>query len=205
MLNFSCKPDLVFYTLVNESLEMALDFVNKEEIDVHWLDSRTFKLFGSREDIVIHEIEKLRAAHSSPELFLPTDLHFKLLDKIIEWFCIIYNDMTETQDIQTEDGGTVGKFDVDEIRSTFFWDCDYNIIATSGIPDQASEILRGLGMSSSAINIQKGISADLSDLTLTKMQPDPDWAKPDSTDWYFTIKKKKRKAKNHKKDDDCVF
>jgi hypothetical protein len=205
MLNFSCEPDLVFSTLVNESLEMALDFIDKEEIDVHWLDSGTFKLLGSREDIVIHEIKKLRAAHNSSELFLPTDLHFRLLDRIIEWFCIIYNDMTETQDILNEDGCTVGKFEVDEIRSTFFWDCDYNIIATSSIPDQTSEILRGLGMSPSAINIQKGKPADLSDFTLTKMQPDPDWAKPDGTYWYCTIKKKSRKAKKHKKDDDYVF
>jgi hypothetical protein len=184
---------------------MALDFINEEEIDVHWLDSGTFKLLGSREDIVIHEIKKLKAAHKSPEIFMPTDLHFRLLDKIIEWFCIIYNDMTETQDILTEDGCTVGKFEIDQIRSTFFWDCDYDLIATSSISYQTSEILRGLGMTPSAINIQKGISADLSDLTLTKMEPDPDWEKPDNTDWYCTIKKKKQKAKKHTKDDYYAF
>jgi len=180
MLRFASRPNQIFTRLLNDSLDMAMDHIDKDEIDVHWLDSSTFKLFGSSVDIIINELKKLRAAHISPELFMPTDLHFRLLDRIIEWFCIIYNDMTETQDMVTGDGDLICKFNVDEIRSTFFWDCDYDFMAIDPVSEQASRLLQTMGVSPSAINIQKRNPADIIDLTLIKMEEDPDWSEPEN-------------------------
>ena len=197
MLRFASKPDQIFTRLINESLDMALDFIDEEQIDEHWLDSWTFKLFGSRVDIIIYEIKKLRAAHNRPELLMPTDLHFRLLDKILEWFCIIYNDTTETQDLVTGDGHLIGKFNIDEIRSTFFWDCDYDTLGITSISEQTSELFSIIGMSPSAINIQKGIPADLSDLTLVKMEEDPEWAE---AEMFFEVKSCSAPISNHPQD-----
>jgi hypothetical protein len=181
MLRFATRPDEVFTELVDDALSMGrdmLEFVGPE-LDFHWLDTNTWKIFGASAAILIMELSKLIEANKSPDLFMPTDYHFRLLDRVLEWYCVIYNDENRenTKNAICYKGTPIPFFDIDLIRSDFFWDLDYNFVDTLG-PDcseQTQLILKEIGVTKSGRNMQQGKPADSAEFTLTKCEPDQNW------------------------------
>jgi hypothetical protein len=184
MIRFATKPDSVFISLINDSCDLGMDMLkeNGAEFDTYWLDEYTYKIFGSSVDILHKEIGKLHYANNSSDLLMPTDYHFRLLDRIIEWYCEIYNDTCKIDDSYELING-IKHFDIDTIRSTFFWDNDYDLIDTLVQTKYQKDILKILGVTPSGINIQQGKLADLGDFTFEKYQPDPDWEEIEDNFW----------------------
>lgn len=166
---------------------MAIDTLGMNNIAYcqHWIDEYTFKLFGSRIDIIQNEMRKLLTANNSSELFMPTDLHFRILDRVIDCYCDIYNDEAEINDnlIFVKDQAIEHLY-IDSIRTMFFWDADYELFNTPVISKDFTPTLNALGVSRSGINIQQSMMADLSDFALEKYSDDPDWNELEDDFWF---------------------
>lgn len=191
MLRFATKPDHIFTQIINDSLDMSIDSLrlSEEGFGDNWIDEYTFKLFGSRNDIIIHEMKKLRTANNSPDLFMPTDYHFRLLDRVLDWYCDLYNDSItfSTDMLMILNGKPIKHIDINEIRTTFLWDNDYELLDSllvSQNKELSRKILGELNVEESGINIQLGKLADLKDLTLEQYQHDPDWGEVDDDFWF---------------------
>jgi hypothetical protein len=193
MLRFAIKPDAVFTELLDAALSVGRDTLDLvgPDLGYHWLDENTWKLFGERTEILNTELIKLIEANKSTDLYMPTDYHFRLIDRILEWYCDIYND--EIQDstdcaIYYKDT-TIPHFNIDSIRSDFFWDMDFDLFEVLGgdRSENAQAILNMMGVSKSGINMQQGKSPDLREFTLQKCEPDPDWRTVDyyGDDFWF--------------------
>lgn len=186
MLRFATKPDEVFTELVDTALTIGFDMLVHEgpDIDCHWLDQTTWEIFGENAHILAQELSKLIKANKSHDLFMPTDYHFRLLDRVLEWYCDIYNDLhrDSTEDAICYKGIPIQFFDINLIRTDFFWDTDYNFLETLG-PD-CSEVtqivLQEIGVSKSGRNMQRGMPADIAEFTLEKCEEDPGWCTTES-------------------------
>jgi hypothetical protein len=184
MLRFAIKPDEVFTELLDSSLSFARDTLDNlgPDLNFHWLDENTWKLFGQSTVILNNELIKLIEANKSGDLYQPTDYHFRLIDKVLEWYCEIYNDLLQEGADCTDcaiyyKDTTIPHFSIDSIRSDFFWDMDFELFEILGgnRSEYAQEILTMMGVSQSGRNMQQGRSPDLKEFTLQKCEPDPDW------------------------------
>ncbi len=186
MLKFATKPDTVFTSVLENSLDLAIDNLRFQgtDTDIFWLDDFTIKLFGNRVDILLNEMQKILAAHIHADLFMPTDYHFLLLDRALSLYCDIYNDSDDDSLLIYKDNTAVQHLDIDSIRSTFFYDTDYELLDVPVMREVSKLVFDSLGMSPSGKNIQKGNEADLSDLTLEKCTPDTDWDTVDQDFWF---------------------
>ncbi|HEX2957426.1 MAG TPA: hypothetical protein VHO70_11370 [Chitinispirillaceae bacterium] len=181
MLRFATRPDDVFTELLDAALSFARDTLDNigPDLNFHWLDENTWKLFGQSTVILNNELVKLIEANKSSELYQPTDYHFRLIDKVLDWYCDLYNDW-----IQDDTGcaiyykdTTIPHFSIYSIRTDFFWDMDFDLFEVLGgdRSENAQAILQIMGVSQSGMNMQQGKSPDLSEFTLKKCEPDPDW------------------------------
>jgi hypothetical protein len=181
MLRFAIKPDAVFTELLEAALSVGRDTLDLvgPRLDFHWLDENTWKLFGESTVILNNELNKLIEANRSADLYMPTDYHFRLIDKVLEWYCEIYNDEMKFG----TDGAIYYKetpipyFSIDSIRSDFFWDMDFELFEILGgdRSENAQQMLNMMGVSKSGRNMQQGRSPDLEEFTLQKWEPDSDW------------------------------
>lgn len=184
---------VVFTEILENALSMSIDIIKFEGIepDVFWLDEFTVRLFGGRADILLNEMQKLYAAHNHEDLFLPTDYHFLLLDRVLNWYCIIYNDTDDESLLIYKGDVVVPKLDIDSIRNTFFFDSDYeqlDPLILYGASSHMSDVFDKMGMSPSGKNIQKGKLVDCADLKLEKWTQDMDWEVVDDDLWFEKLK-----------------
>ncbi len=182
MLRFATKPDEVFTELLDAALSFARDTLDNvgPDLNFHWLDENTWKLFGQSTVILNNELVKLIEANKSCDLYQPTDYHFRLIDKVLEWYCDLYNDWIE-EDLECAiyyKDTTIPHFNIYSIRSDFFWDMDFELFEVLGgnRSENAQEILSLMGVSNAGRNMQQGKSPDLREFTLQKCEPDPDWS-----------------------------
>ena len=108
MLRFARKPEEVMTNVVDRSLGMAIEEFESDVNDGTNFASfsfgkETLGCFGGRKELVLYELKRLEVAHKSEKVYMPTDLHFKLLDRAISGFCDTYND-------------TVGDLDKDDFE-----------------------------------------------------------------------------------------
>jgi hypothetical protein len=176
MLRFVEPPDALFTRLINDALDLSIDSIAIGYNYTDWLDDLTLKLFGSDVSIVTNELKKLRDAHNSSKLFMPTDYHFRLLDRVIAWYCILYNDFSPEEKYPAEEEGyVVDTFDFDEIAETFFWDNDYELIDTllrrKSSPAEP-EVLSSFGLTDSGLAMIQGKVPDTMDLKLEQYDDD---------------------------------
>lgn len=181
MLRFAIKPDEVFTELLEVALSVGrdtLDFVGPR-LDFHWLDENTWKLFGESTVVLNNELIKLIEANKNADLYMPTDYHFRLMERVLEWYCEIYNDEMKfgTECAIYYQDTPIPHFSIYSIRSDFFWDMDFELfeVLDGDRSENTQEILSMMGVSRSGMNMQQGRSADLREFALQKCEPDPDW------------------------------
>jgi hypothetical protein len=204
MLRFQCKPDKIFTDILARSLDIAIAQMDMD-IEYGYSEERGGFSDGFFETEIInafggglagiksirHELKRLLAASESEKVFMPTDYHFKLLDRVINAWCDIYNDML--QDMEEEDilyyKGKAIKPTADFIIGAFFWDTDYDFpehVAYS--LKQASrtdpDSVRGQSdIFDSGINASLNLSPDTMDLLLEEWKPDSDWLEDYDPEW----------------------
>lgn len=144
MLRFQNKPDVVFSEFLKRSLEECIDDIGEDlEYSLDDFSNRHFedeiiKSFGGGKEgltLIRRELEKLLAAQTSEDLYMPTDRHFKLLDRILSTEVDCYNDAVKEMDeeafkkyvLKDEHGNPVKELDFDFILAHFFWDTDYDL------------------------------------------------------------------------------
>jgi hypothetical protein len=187
------RPDEVFTTLLDRALSLGSDILRDigPEFGYHWLDENTWKLFGENTTILQNELRKLIAANKSPELYEPTEYHFRLFDRVLDWYCELYNDSVAESDEWAiyYKGRLISRFNIDSIRSDFFHDMDYELFDTLGADqsEQAKMILELMGVTKSGKNMQQGKPADIEEFALLKCSPDQNWETVDDIgdDFWF--------------------
>ena len=211
MLRFQNRPDKGFTWVLTSALEEAIGYL-KEDIDERFInftqlyfDRKILKSFGGGIGgikIIRNELEKLLKAHQSKDVYMPTDRHFQLLDRILSHFCGCYGDTVDgilnEPDPKTrkEYSSLVLKhkrkpvlaLDFDTIFEQFFWDNDYDLP-----PELAQALNQGSGklvqqvadISGVALGASLGTAVDTSDLQLEKYEPDPEWLTKEDDDWWL--------------------
>jgi hypothetical protein len=193
MLRFATKPDEVFTKLIDDSLSLGVSYLRDlgPEFGYFWLDENTWKLFGESTTILQNELRKLTTANASPDLFELTDYHFRLLDRVLDWYCELYNESAEKSEewVIYSKGREIRCFNIDTIRSDFFFDMDYELFDTLGADqsEQTKMILELMGVTKSGRNMQQGKPADIEEFALIKCEPDPNWETVDDIgdDFWF--------------------
>jgi hypothetical protein len=126
MLRFNQKPDKAFEAIVNSALDIAIDELGNEYGDFDENYEELISLFGK--DLLISELETLLKVHKSNKLYMPTDYHFLVLDRILNDYIDYHNDRV----MEEKKPQKIGKFlikqiDFDAIHTIFFWDADYDL------------------------------------------------------------------------------
>ena len=201
MLRFASKPDAVFSELVKRVLEEVIGQL-EDDLEFNYNDGggwvsiyfekETIKAFGGDKEgiaLIKKELEKLLAAHGSKDVYMPSDYHFKLLDRIITFWSDVYSDSAAEWDSDPKSkecvlryrGKPIYEIDKNAILETFFWDTDYDFNPELAKSLSANRILkdRVADVSNSAINASLNREPDTEDLKLVKWDGDlKDWGKP---------------------------
>jgi hypothetical protein len=204
MLRFQNKPDKIFTEILARSLDIAIaqmdmdiEYGYSEErggFSDSFFETEIINAFGgglAGIKSIRHELKRLLAASESENVFMPTDYHFKLLDRVINAWCDIYNDML--QDMEEIDilyyKGKAIKPKSDFIINAFFWDTDYDFpehVAHSlkqADPTDPNSIRARSNVFDSGINASLNLSPDTMDLLLEEWKPDSDWLEDYDPEW----------------------
>jgi len=191
MLRFASKPDKVFTEIISNALSLAIyHFENDIETNNSngfafiYFDEKFVNSFGGVKDgipIILNEIKKIKQAHNSSEIYMPTDIHFKMLDRILLTYCALYTEELHRHEKFTIkcNGEILKKLAYDEILDFFFWDTDYDLDETIASALLFNKQLREQvdpSISIQALNTASGKPVDFSDLKMEKWdEPEPDW------------------------------
>lgn len=190
MLRFATKPDNVFNEILNNALEMVIDQIENDiEADDEdgfiflYFEEEFVKSFGGVHDgipIILNELKKIEKAHHSNDIYIPTDIHFKMLDRILDTYCDLYNDEFHLHEESTVkcNGETLHALSYDAIIDTFFWDRDYDfdaLTASGLLQDKQLRERFDSTLSIQALNTAIGIPVDFSDLKMEKWEGE-DWS-----------------------------
>jgi hypothetical protein len=193
MLRFASKPDKVFTKIVERSLEEAIgrlkedieeDFINF--VDLYFEDEivRSFGGGIGAVRLLKETLEKILQAHKEKDVvYMPTDLHFKLLDRVLQVFCDCYGDLIGEmgeKDLKVYQlkykGKPIEQLDCGDLIDFFFWDTDYDFDPVVALELQKNKTFsQNMDTSSVAINASIGIAPDTEDLTLTKWDDGDPW------------------------------
>ncbi len=181
MLRFENKPDEVFTQIVTDSLDMAIDMIEhaielkEEERFVYFYFEEPFvKSFGGVNDgtkMILNELRKLKRAHVSDDIYMPTDIHFKILDRLLWNYCDLYNEELRFSDDSALqcNGETIQTLTHYRILDYFFWDTDYDFDEKTACFLLENKFVREqVGSSIQALNTAVGKLVDFSDLKLEK-------------------------------------
>jgi hypothetical protein len=181
MLRFQKKPDKVLTEIVTLALEEAIDSTQQDDFGcvMHLWDEDIHRAFGTTA-FLGDALEKLLEAHKSPDVFMPTDWHFLLLDRILRSWCDCYNDMEDHKEasIKDPDGNIIEKIDT-EALFWFFWDDDYDFDPKTAVGLRHSLVKDIADVSDTAINASLRKPVDLGDLVLEKWDPDKAFSEND--------------------------
>lgn len=189
MIRFANKPDKVFNEIITNALEIAIDQI-EDDVGLNEKDGFTFlyfdelfiNSFGGVHDgipIILNELKKIEKAHLSIDIYMPTDIHFKMLDRILQNYCDLYNDefhLHEKCEIKCN-GKILQTLSYDDILDFFFWDTDYDLDEETALALLRNKQLReqiDSSISIQALNTASGKPIDFSDLKMEKWG-DPDW------------------------------
>ncbi|MFW5785522.1 MAG: hypothetical protein ACOCW1_04985 [Chitinispirillaceae bacterium] len=191
MLRFANKPDEVFTQMISDALDLVIDQIG---LDIELKEENGFALiyfgeklvnsFGGARDgvpIILNELKKLRQAHHSDDIYMPGDLHFKLLDRILRTYCELYNDEFHRNEecVLKCNGENIQKLSYDDIFGIFFWDKDFDFNEETASALLNNSQLRNCidsSISIQALNTSLGIPVDYSDLKLEKWEGEPEWS-----------------------------
>lgn len=123
--------------IVTDSLQIAIDRL-EQDIDmgeilfVEGYFDKTLEACGGGipgVKILHKELKKILEAHKSDELYMPSDFHFKLLDRVMLDYCECYVDIVGDKGMPALkcDGREILKLDHGYILDYFYWDTDYDI------------------------------------------------------------------------------
>jgi len=169
MLRFAKKPDALFIKILDRVLgeiifELSEDVLYTDNDFVgNYFSESDIELFGDVETI-LNEVKRLQVAHKSSKLYMPTDYHFLILDRILYTFCQVYTDNVSILDENypiKHNGESICELDFGDILETFFWDTDYNLGLS--IPKHLKDVL---GVNEETINLSNGKPADSNELLL---------------------------------------
>jgi len=204
MLRFQCKPDKIFTEILARSLDiviaqmdMDIEYGYNEEqggFSDTFFETGIIRAFGgglAGIKLIRHELKRLLAASESEKVYMPTDYHFKLLDRVINVWCDIYNDML--QDMEEEEilyyKGKAIKPKADFIINAFFWDIDYDypqdvayrLMQEDRTDPDSIRVRRNIF--DSGINASLNLSPDTQDLLLEEWKPESDWLEDYDPEW----------------------
>jgi hypothetical protein len=117
---------------------------------------------------------------------MPTDHHFKLMDRILNIYCDLYNDYVQdgTFDIICYKERPIKKLNAGCIIESYFWDEDYDFppqTAKSMSQPENKHIVDMMGLSDDAVSASLNLPVDSSDMALEKFEEDEDWKESDSS------------------------
>lgn len=198
MLRFANKPDNVFTEIISDALDMAIDQI-EEDIELEeedgfvflYFDEKFIESFGGIHDgipIILNELRKIQKAHVSKDVYMPTDIHFKMLDRILRNYCDLYNDVLsqEEDSILKCNGKKIQTLSFGAILDFFFWDTDYDLDERTASALFEDKLLREQisSVSIQAVNTALGKPVDFSDIVLEKWG-EPDWSDSDDYETYW--------------------
>lgn len=151
----------------------------------------------------MNELKKLLKAHHSEKIYMPTDHHFKLLYRVLEYYCDTYKDFVA---MELEDGNTssslflrdknetiIKDLDLENIVDFFFWDTDFLLSPeTAAVLTQHSfaEVRTCLRLSDDAVSASLNMHVDASDLRLKEWtgedmeDADYEWSPTDDEEYW---------------------
>ncbi|MBN1982105.1 MAG: hypothetical protein JW795_11275 [Chitinivibrionales bacterium] len=202
MIRFANKPDEVFTEIITRSLkdaisEIALDLEEEsDELTSNYFSDDFISSFGGAPrgiKIIHNELNKIKAAHESKDLYMVTDVHFKMLYDVIKLFCDTY---AETLAFCRENndnsysiickGKEIESLDFEDICTAFFWDTDFNMseeVSRYLFENKAARNFGDFGIQS--LNIALNMPVDFSDLQIEKSEADENWYRNEEYDYLW--------------------
>lgn len=210
MLRFESKPDKVFSDFLKDTLELVIDELAMDIDDIKkkcytkghgwaygYFEPEIIGAFGGDSagiGLIKRELQKLLKAHLDPDnIYMPTDYHFKLLDRILRANCDLYSDMSEDyakKDLYRYKRKPIYEIDFEKISGHFFWDCDYDFGPELARKLQSNTVVKDeIDISTSALNASMYKEPDSIDLQLLKWPMDEQeykkWSKKEDMDWVW--------------------
>lgn len=194
MLGFADKPDEIFTRIITDGLDLVIDqigmdieFKEKDGFAFTYFGQKLVNSFGGAHDgvpLILNELKKLRQAHLSSDIYMPSDLHFKLLDRILRTYCDLYNDgfYRDEECALKCKGEVIQKLLYNDIFGIFFWDKDFDFNEETASALFHNKQLRDCidsSISIQALNTSLGIPVDFSDLKLERLEEEPQWSDPE--------------------------
>lgn len=118
MIEWSSKPDPIFYDIVTNALEFHQDSLKEELFDD---DNIAVKIFGQKGLAI--ELEKIITAHKSKKAFTITDYHFLILYVALAEFCELFND--DMLGKISFGGIQPSQLDFEQLVDIYFFDTDF--------------------------------------------------------------------------------
>jgi len=180
VLRFQYKTDNVFNEVLERALGETIDSIKESlryesdgddrfDLIQHIWEDDIKRAFGTPE-FLLHVLEALLEAHQSKDLYMPTDWHFLLLDRILHSWCDCYGDMAGEADndflLRDDDGDPIMEVKFRDVVETFFWDTDYDFPADLAAQLRGTVVQEQSDVSDVALNASMRKSVDLEDVNL---------------------------------------
>jgi len=138
MLKFKQKPDDVLTEVITRAINVVITELSQdvsmydyktEFVNEYFTKQDQMMLGGTKQ--LLYELKRIKMAHESKDVYMPSDLHFLILDRILSKWCTIYSSdvkiiMEDNYDYPVMyKGKPVTHFDVNDIIDLFFWNNNY--------------------------------------------------------------------------------
>jgi len=198
MLKFKQKPDNVMNEIITRAINTAIDELN-EDINImipfggeaEYTDTYFTKqdklILGDTEGI-IYELKRIKMAHESKDIYIPNNLHFLILDRLLHVWCSTYNTLLHAMDINYQvmyKGKPITHVDVNDIIDLFFWNTDYDLILQDDMIFNYNTYAKQLyNVSDESIKASLNSTPNADDLNfkICNVMND-DWYNNESIDW----------------------
>jgi hypothetical protein len=203
MLRFQTNPGIVFSKIFENALTIAIDEVQLDiddgDEDLNfaraYFEEEIIKAFGEGIQgvkLINNELKKLLKAHLEKDvLYMPSDWHFKILDRVLRVYCDCYTESVEEYLEDPKYASLVVRYkdkpitelNAGDLMDCFFWDSDYDFDPVTAMSMKSSEIGKAIAdrndVSIAAINASLCLPVDSSDLKLEKYHTEKDWLSED--------------------------
>ena len=127
---------------------------------------------------VLSEVEQLLAAHTSDQLFRPTDYHFLILYDVILIAVDIHNDGIRTGLESLFPNLEIGIIDLDVLLDIYLWDTDF-LLPAETLNKLTAEGKNMLGFSKELFGVVQGLRPHPDELELKPMEIPEGWVVQD--------------------------
>ncbi len=200
MLKFQTHPDIIFTTILHESMSLIIDQIreldNSSERTGTTPDHLETLLPNAgmvfKAETALRVLKNMLVSLKEPWLYVLNNYHYLLLYDTLQYFCEIHNDLVRTapdleekKEVSMIGGIQIEYIDFDDIVGMFFFDTDF-LLDTETVIDLGLDKRALLGIHGETFSISQGLSPHPEELALIRDDTEMDYPAEQQLLWSET-------------------